>query len=162
MTVFDYLVLFVLVCSILISTMNGLVREGLSLFGWIVAFLAANAFGESLAKLLPESLTGNAVRLIVAYVALFIGVRLLTMLLGKVLEGLIKAGGLTVADRGLGGLFGLARGIVIVMVVVLLCGMTAVPQQPFWKNALLSPLAEAGARTIKPFLPVSFARQIRF
>lgn len=162
MTVFDYLVLFVLICSILISTMNGLVKEALSLFGWIVAFLTANEFGEPLAKLLPDSLTDNTVRLIVAYVALFIGVRLLTMLLAKVLEGLIKAGGLTVADRGLGGLFGLARGVVMVMVVVLLCGMTAIPQQPFWKDALLSPLAETGAQTIKPFLPVSFARQIHF
>ncbi len=148
MTVFDYLVLFVLICSILISTMRGLVKEGLSLFGWIVAFIVANAYGEPLATLLPDSVSGQTTRLIVAYVALFLGVKLLTMLLAKVLEGLVKAGGLTVADRGLGGLFGLARGIVIVLAVVLLCGMTGVPQQPFWKNALLSPLAETAARTV--------------
>lgn len=142
--------------------MNGLVKEGISLFGWIAAFLVANAYGEPLARLLPDSLSGNTLRIIVAYVALFIGVRLLTWLLGKVLEGLVKAGGLTVADRGLGGLFGLARGLVIVLAAVLLCGMTAVPQQPFWKNALFSPLAETAARTVKPFLPDGFARQIRF
>lgn len=142
--------------------MRGLVKEALSLLGWIAAFIVANAYGESLATLLPDSLSGNTLRLIVAYVALFIGVRLLTMLLAKVLEGLVKAGGLTVADRGLGGLFGLARGMVMVLAAVLLCGMTAVPQQPFWKNALFSPLAETAARTVKPFLPTSFARQIRF
>lgn len=142
--------------------MRGLVKEALSLLGWIVAFIVANAYGEQLATLLPDSVSGAPLRLIVAYVALFIGVRLLTMLLAKVLEGLVKAGGLTVADRGLGGLFGLARGMVIVLAVVLLCGMTAVPQQPFWKNALFSPLAETAARTVKPFLPNSFARQIRF
>lgn len=142
--------------------MRGLVKEALSLLGWIAAFIVANAYGEQLAVLLPDSLSGSTLRLIVAYVALFIGVRLLTMLLAKVLEGLVKAGGLTVADRGLGGLFGLARGMVIVLAVVLLCGMTAVPQQPFWRNALFSPLAETAARTVKPFLPTSFARQIRF
>lgn len=162
MTAFDYIVLFVLICSVLISMMNGLVKEAISLLGWVLAFVAANSYGEPLAKLLPESLSGTATRLIVAYLVLFIGVRLLTWLLGKVLEGLVKAGGLTIADRGLGGIFGLARGMVIVLAVVLLCGMTAVPQQPFWRNALLSPMAETAARTVKPFLPSSFARQIRF
>lgn len=162
MTIFDYLVLFVLVCSILISTMRGLVKEVLSLLGWVIAFIVANAFGEPLAQLLPASISSNTMRLIIAFIALFIGVRLATMLLAKALEGLIKAGGLTVADRGLGGLFGLARGMVIVLAVVLLCGMTAVPQQPFWENALFSPLAETAARTVKPFLPNSFAQHIRF
>jgi len=162
LTIFDYLVLFVLVCSILISTMRGLVKEVLSLLGWVIAFIVANAFGEPLAQLLPASISSNTMRLIIAFIALFIGVRLATMLLAKALEGLIKAGGLTVADRGLGGLFGLARGMVIVLAVVLLCGMTAVPQQPFWENALFSPLAETAARTVKPFLPNSFAQHIRF
>jgi membrane protein required for colicin V production len=74
---------------------------------------------------------------------------------------LIEASGLSLADRGLGGLFGLARGVVIVLAAVILCSMTAIPQQPFWKDALLSPLAEAGARTLKPFLPAALAQHVR-
>ena len=141
---------------------NGLIKEGLSLFGWVAGFMAANAYGESLARMLPQSLSDKTARLIVAYVLLFVGVILLVMLLRKSLEGLIKAGGLSPVDRILGAIFGFVRGVVIVLVVVLLCGMTAVPQQPFWKKALLSPLAETGVRMIKPFLPYSFARQINF
>lgn len=162
MTIFDYLVLFVLICSVVISTMRGLVKEILSLLSWIVSFLVANAYGESLANLLPETIPGNSTRLIVAFVALFIGVRLLMKLLTMALDALIKASGLTLADRGLGGLFGLARGMVIVLAAVLLCGMTAIPQQAFWKNALLSPLAETGAHTVKPFLPGDVARHVHF
>ncbi|MBS1169933.1 MAG: CvpA family protein [Burkholderiaceae bacterium] len=161
MTIFDYLVLFVLICSIVISTMRGLVKEILSLVGWVVAFIVANAYGAALAPLLPASWSG-ALRLVVAYVALFIGVRLLMLLFGAAVAAMVKAGGLTVADRGLGGLFGLGRGMVIVLAVVLVCGMTAIPQQPFWKNALFSPLAETAARTVMPFLPGSFVRQVRF
>jgi membrane protein required for colicin V production len=78
------------------------------------------------------------------------------------LDAVIKAAGLTLADRGLGGLFGFARGVVIVLAAVLLCGMTAVPQQPFWKNALLSPLAESAAMTVIPLLPGDLAHRIRF
>lgn len=162
MTIFDFLVLFVLACSIVISTMRGLVKEMLSLLGWVVAFIVANTYGAALAPLLPQALTGSTMRLIVAYVALFIGVRLLMMLFGAAVSAVVKAAGLTVVDRGLGGLFGLARGIVIVLAAVLLCGMTGIPQQSFWKNALFSRLAETAALTVKPFLPDNFARQIKF
>ncbi len=162
MTIFDYLVVFVLICSIVISTLRGLVKEILSLLSWVVAFMIANAFGEDLAKLLPEMIPGAATRLIVAFIALFIGVRLLMMLLSMAADAMIKASGLSLADRGLGGLFGLARGLVIVLAVVLVCGMTAIPQQAFWKEALLSPLVETAAHTVKPFLPGDFAQHVRF
>jgi membrane protein required for colicin V production len=161
-TVFDFLVLFVLICSIVISTFRGLVKEVLSLLSWIVAFIVANAYGEDLASMLPDMISGNMMRLIVAFVALFVGVRLLMILLSLAIEALVKAGGLTIADRGLGGLFGLGRGIVIVLSVVLLCGVTSIPQQAFWKEALLSPLTETAALTVKPFLPGDIARHVNF
>jgi membrane protein required for colicin V production len=161
-TIFDYLVLFVLIASVIISTMRGLVKEMLSLLGWIVAFVIANAWGESLAGLLPDVIPGHATRLIVAFLALFIGVRLLMMLLIMAIDAVIKASGLSLADRGLGGLFGLARGFVLVLAGVLVCGMTAIPQQAFWKDALLSPLAETAARTVKPFLPGEVGQHVKF
>jgi membrane protein required for colicin V production len=161
-TIFDYLVIFVLLCSIVISTVRGLVKEMLSLLSWIVSFLVANAYGENLATMLPEAIPGQTTRLIVAFIALFIGVRLLMMLLTMAIDAIVKAAGLTVADRGLGGLFGLGRGLVIVLAAVLVCGMTALPKQDFWKGALLSPLAETAARTVKPFLPGDVARHVQF
>lgn len=162
MTIFDYLVLLVLICSVVISTLRGLIKEILSLLSWIVSFVVANAYGEELAKLLPDMVPGNSTRLIVAFIALFIGVRLLMMLITMAVDAVVKASGLTMADRGLGGLFGFARGLVLVLAAVLLCGMTAIPQQPFWKDAVLSPLAETAARTVKPYLPGEFARHVKF
>ena len=162
MTIFDYLVLFVLLASVVISTMRGLVKEILSLLGWVVAFVVANAYGATLAPMLPAVIPGEAVRLMVAFVALFLGVRILMGLLTLAVDALVQAAGLSLADRGLGGLFGLARGIVIVLFGVILCGMTSIPQQDFWKSALLSPMAETGARTVKPFLPAAFAQHVQF
>ena len=162
MTIFDYLVLFVLVSSVIISTLRGLVKEILSLLGWIVAFVVANAYGAALAPLLPEVIPGATARLIVAFIALFLGVRILMGLLTLAIGAVVEASGLGIADRGLGGLFGLARGIVIVLAGVILCGMTAIPQQPFWQQALLSPIAETGARTVKPFLPAALAQHVNY
>ncbi|MDP3668983.1 MAG: CvpA family protein [Telluria sp.] len=162
MTMFDYVVLFILAASVIISTLRGLVKEILSLVSWVVSFVLANAYSAQLAPLLPSMIPGEAVRLMVAFVALFLGVRILMGLLMLALDAVIKASGLSLADRGLGGLFGFARGIVIVLAGVILCGMTEIPGQPFWKDALLSPLAESGARTVKPFLPAALAQHVNY
>ncbi|MES3025646.1 MAG: CvpA family protein [Pseudomonadota bacterium] len=162
MTLFDYLVLFILTASVIISTLRGLVKEILSLVSWVVAFVLANAYSGALAPLLPELVPGEAVRLMVAFVALFIGVRILMGLLMMAVDALIKATGLSLADRGLGGLFGLARGIVIVLATVIVCGMTQIPEQPFWKDALLAPMAEEGVRTVKPWLPEALAKHVKY
>lgn len=160
MTLFDYLVLFILITSIIISTMRGLLKEILSLAGWIIAFLVANAYGVMLAELIPFA--SQAVRLITAFISLFIGVRLLMWFLIMAVDSIITASGLKLADRSLGSLFGFARGCVIVLALMLICGMTDLPQQLFWKHALLRPVVETAALTVKPFLPGTVAQHVRF
>lgn len=162
MTIFDYLVIFVLAASVIISMMRGLVKEVLSLAGWVVAFVVANAYAAALAQMLPPVVPGEVLRLILAFIALFIGVRILMGLLALALGALLDAGGLSIVDRLLGAVFGLGRGLVIVLAAVILCGMTSLPRQAFWKDALLSPLAETGARTVKPFLPAAMAQHVNF
>jgi membrane protein required for colicin V production len=161
-TIFDYLVIFVLVTSVIIGLARGLVKEVLSLAGWIVAFVIANAYAAWLAQMLPQAVPGEVLRLILAFIALFIGVRILMGLLALALGALLDAGGLSLIDRLLGAGFGIARGLVIVLAAVILCGMTSLPQQRFWKDALLSPYAEAGARMVKGFLPAAMAQHVNY
>ena len=162
MTIFDYLVIFVMVTSVIISLMRGLVKEVLSLAGWVVAFVVANAYAAALAVMLPPVVPGAVLRLILAFIALFIGVRILMGLLSMALGALLDAGGLSLFDRLLGAVFGVGRGLVIVLTAVILCGMTSLPQQDFWKDALFSPFAESGARLVKTFLPAAMAQHVNF
>lgn len=162
MTIFDYLVIFVMVTSVIISLLRGLVKEVLSLAGWVVAFVVANAYAAALAVMLPAVVPGAVLRLFLAFVALFIGVRILMGLLAMALGALLDAGGLSLLDRLLGAVFGVGRGLVIVLTAVILCGMTSLPQQDFWKDALFSPFAESGARIVKTFLPAAMAQHVNF
>ncbi|TFW18326.1 CvpA family protein [Duganella callida] len=162
MTIFDYLVIFVLAASVIISMMRGLVKEVLSLAGWVVAFVLANAYAAALAVMLPPVIPGEVLRLILAFVALFIGVKILAGLLAMVLGALLDAGGLSLLDRAAGAAFGLCKGLVIVLAAVILCGMTSMPQQDFWKHAVLSPYAEAGVHVLKPHLPAALAQHVNF
>jgi membrane protein required for colicin V production len=162
MTLFDYVVVFIIVSSVLIGLFRGLIKELISLVGWIVALVVANAYAGVLSDLLPAAIPGQTLRLIVAFIALFIGVRLLIMLLAMLLDSLIAATGLSMADRGLGAVFGLARGLVLVVTGVLVCGMTEIPRQEFWKNATLAPMAVSAAIAILPLLPDRVAQQVKF
>ncbi|WP_338849426.1 CvpA family protein [Massilia sp. W12] len=162
MTIFDYLVLFIMICSVVISVMRGLAKEVISVCGWVAAFVLANAFAAGFAEMLPDMIPGAILRLIAAFVILFISVRLLAWLLGLAVESMIEAGGMKPADRFLGMFFGATRGVLIVLTAVILFGMTAVPKQDFWKNATLSPLAESAALVMLPFLPGDLTRHVRF
>ena len=142
--------------------MRGLIKEVLSLSGWIIALFIANAYGEQVAEWMPEAVPGHAMRLMAGFVILFIGVRLLIALLSIAIDAVLKATGISIVDRGFGAMFGLARGLVIVLAAVLACGMTAIPQQPFWKNAVFSSAAENAARVAKPYLPGTLANHVKF
>jgi membrane protein required for colicin V production len=162
MTAFDYVLLAILAASIVISLLRGLVKEVLSLIAWLAAFVVANRYGADFAALLPESIPGGTVRLVAAFLILFVGTLLLASLLNRAIAHIIDASGLKVVDRGLGGLFGLARGLLIVMTLVILAGFTDLPKQPVWRDALLVGVTESAVRIVKPWLPDDWARHVNY
>lgn len=161
MTIFDYLVLLVLGLSVAIGVLRGFVSEAGALVAWIVAYLVASAYAVPFAAML-DAVPGATARLVVAFVVLLIGTRLLMGLVNMAVSALVKATGLSPLDRGLGAVFGLLRGVVIILAVVTVCAMTSVPRQPFWKNAMLRPYVEGTARAVKPLLPEALARHVRY
>jgi membrane protein required for colicin V production len=82
--------------------------------------------------------------------------------IGLVLARAVRAIGLGFLDRLLGGLLGIARGVLIVIVFVLIAGVTTVPRQDWWQNAALSgPLAVA-ALSLRPWLPRAWAERLDY
>jgi membrane protein required for colicin V production len=162
MTAFDYVVLVILAGSVVMSALRGLVKEVLSLLAWLAAVAAAGLYGGWMAQMLPDAFPSPALRQAAGYATMFFGTLMLAGLVNAMIGVLVRAAGLSLADRGLGGLFGLARGVLIVMVLVVLAGYTALPQQPVWKNAALSPLFETAVRTAKPMLPAEAAAYVRY
>lgn len=162
MTVFDYVVIAILGLSILLSVIRGLVREVLALLAWVVAFLAANFFAGPLATLLPAGISNVEVRLLLGFAGAFIVVLLSMSLLAMFASRLVKSAGLGVEDRVLGSVFGLARGMLVVLVLVMLAGLTSLPKQPVWREAVLSKPLESFAGRVKVWLPGGFSQRITY
>ncbi|SHH88203.1 CvpA family protein [Pollutimonas bauzanensis] len=157
MTSFDYIVLAILGVSALLGLLRGLVKEVLSLIAYVVAFLAGIWWGPTVSIWLAPYIDNSLLRTALAYGAVFIIVLLLVGLLNITLATLIAKTGLTPADHGLGALFGLLRGTLVVLALVALAGYTDLPKEPWWQDAKLSRATIQGIQQIKLLLPPSLS-----
>ena len=162
MTLFDYVVLSIVGASVIISVMRGFAREVLALAGWVLAFVAANALSGTVARWFAPVIPEGSLRALTAFVAVFVVTLIAASLIALAVSRLLKGSGLGLEDRLLGGCFGLARGVLIVMLIVLLAGLTALPRQPAWSDAMLSPPLEALAGAVKPWLTHAVSRYISY
>lgn len=162
MTVLDYVVIGIVCVSVVLSVMRGFVREVLGLVGWIAAFVAAVTLSGPVADVMVSNIPDERLRAIAAFLGVFFLTLLLMAFIAWGFSRVLKSAGLGLEDRVLGGVFGLARGLVIVMILVLLAGLTSLPKQPMWTNAALSPPLEAMAKDMKPWLPKTLARYITY
>jgi len=161
-TVVDIIVIAILGISIAFGAWRGLVREVLALVAWVAAFLIANLLAPDAAKLLPRAMANEELRLLVSFVVVFIAALVGLSVLAILASKLVRIIGLGPSDRVVGGLFGLVRGLLVVMILVLLAGLTTVPRQPMWRNAILSAPLEAFAGYIKAWLPSDLSKRIRY
>jgi membrane protein required for colicin V production len=162
MTSFDYAVIAIVGLSLLIGLLRGAVKEVFSLAGWVVAILLANRFAAELAALMKPMLDNPPLAMISAYILIVLACLLVATLLKLAVSELIKAVGLGTVDRLLGVLVGAARGVLIVLILVLAAGMTTLPQAPFWRNATSSKWFETFAIAVKPWLPRELAKRVQF
>ena len=157
MTSFDYITLAILCVSAILGLLRGLMKEVLSLIAYIAAFIAAVWWGPRVSVWIASYIDNGLLRTAAAYAAVFIVVLLLVGLLNITLGTLLKKTGLTPADHGLGALFGLLRGALIVLVLVAAAGYTELPQEPWWRDARLSPGAVQAVQHVKRMLPASLS-----
>ncbi|HEU0234480.1 MAG TPA: CvpA family protein [Gallionella sp.] len=160
MTGFDFAVMAILLVSLLFGLWRGLVYEVLSLMGWPVAFVLSKLFAGNVAPMMPGA--QETIRITLAYAVVFVAALIVWGLLAWLLSRLVKAVGLGWLDRVLGGLFGVLRGGLVILVLVWLAGMTAVPEQPFWRAAQMSKTAEDAALLTKVWLPDNIAQRVRY
>jgi len=116
----DLVILAALALSLIFGFMRGFVREAFSLVGWVLAILIARWFNEPVSAWLAQWVGTPSVRLVMSYGTLFFGTLLACGLLGQALSLAVRAGGLSLSDRVLGGVFGVARGILIVLIALML------------------------------------------
>ena len=162
MTVFDYVFLSILALSAAIGMWRGLVSEIMAVVAWVVALVAAWRYNEEAARVFVGLIAEPMWRQVAGGALVVIGVLILAALLRYLLRQLLKAAGLGATDRFFGAIFGIARGLLVAFVVVLIGGLAGVSREPWWTQALFSPPMETAVIAAKPWLSGVVADKIRF
>jgi membrane protein required for colicin V production len=162
MTAFDLIVIGIVGLSAVFAFWRGLVRVVMSLVGLVAAVLAAIHFSPWASNLLLVVSDNAVTRYMAAFALIFIAVALIFALLGWMLSKAVRAVGLGFIDRLLGAVFGVARGVLIVVVGVLFAGLTTLPRQEWWQNAAFAPPLVIAALSLRPWLPAALAQRLDY
>ena len=161
MTVFDYVFLLILVVSVFISVVRGLVREVLSLLSWVGAFVVAKYGAPVVADWLSGFIAHPKIRIGFSFVLVMVASVMLFSLLSLQVAKLVKMTGLKGTDRALGAFFGLARGVLVAVVLVLVASLTPLPQQRYWQDAFFRYPLETMASWMQPRLPYTVQERMK-
>jgi len=138
MTQVDTLILAVIAMSSAFGVWRGFIKETLSLLSWIAALLVSRVYTESLAGLLESLIDNPSVRYVTAFSVLFVLIIMLGTALNHFMSKLLVVTGLKTLDRLLGAVFGVARGTVIVLVVLFILNVF-VSGSEWWQQSTLIP-----------------------
>jgi len=158
----DVAIIIIVTLSALISVLRGFVKEALSLVAWVLAFWVAFTFHQNLATILSEYIDTPSLRLISAFALLFVVTLIIAALVNNLISTLVKKSGLTGTDRMLGVIFGIARGTVIVAILVLMAGLTQLPADPWWQDSIFIKHFQEMAIWLKSFLPEDIAANFKY
>lgn len=162
MTAFDYVILAIIALSVVLGWWRGFVYELLSLFGWMAAYFVARLFAPEIAHYVPDAVASAGAKTAVAYACLFIVTLIVSGIVAWSLSKLVKFVGLGWMDGIMGAGFGVLRGVLLVLILVLLAGLTSLPRQPFWRDAWSSQSLQKVALFTKDFLPEDVAKKVTY
>jgi membrane protein required for colicin V production len=99
---------------------------------------------------------------VAAFVAVFVATLIVTTLLSALVTKFVKVSVLHGLDRWLGALFGLLRGLVIVIALAMVAGLTPLPRSADWKGSALGYSLAQTVIQLKPWLPPAFANRLKY
>ena len=137
----DFSIIGIIALSALVSVARGFVKEAMSLVIWVAAFAVAMTFKEVVADMLVNFIALASMRQLAAWAGLFVGTLLLGAMVNFLLGKLVSSTGLSGTDRTLGLVFGVFRGLLVVLaIVIILPKAVPVEQDPWWIASSLIPL----------------------
>ncbi|HLH09422.1 MAG TPA: CvpA family protein [Terriglobales bacterium] len=138
MSLADWLIVAAIVLSCAQAAAQGFFTEAFALAGTVVGFLLAAWEYPWISDSLLSSVNPRWVADIVGFFVIFIAVVLLAGIAGRITSWAVREAGLKWMDRFLGAVFGLLRGLLVVIVVCLATAAFA-PGARWLSNSSMAP-----------------------
>lgn len=145
----DYAIVITCVASAVFGLWRGFVKEAFSLVTWLAAIFIAWKFAWVLEPMLGEWIAEPGLKLWASRAAILVLVLIAGGLLGWLVRALVHTTGLGGMDRLLGGVFGFARGVLIVGLAVIGLELAGLDQDPWWQSSGLRPWSTRVAEGVR-------------
>ena len=152
MAAFDLIVIVALFASVLLGCLRGFVYEAITLLGWVMAFLLARWFAPEVAQWFKGAINNELLCMALAFGLIFIVVLFLNGIVAFALKAAFSQGALRPADRSLGGLFGVLRGVICLLVLTLFVHIFQWQSESWWAESKSALLFDEAMEVSKPFL----------
>ena len=149
----DLVIIGIIVLSALISLIRGFVKESISLVTWVVAGLLALRYYGPMADLLEPFINSVTLRQWIGGGILFVATLIVGAIVNFIVSQLVSKTGLSGTDKTLGVIFGGARGVLIVTMVVLLAGLTPMPEASWWQDSVMIEFFQQLAEWVRGVIP---------
>ena len=157
---------FVIIGIIFTYTIKGLLHgfrmELFALVSWLMATIVGLIFCNKFSVYLDQTISNTIPKLTTAFILLF----LITLIVGSLIRMLlgtsIKKLKLRLIDHLGGIILSGARGMFLVVLLVMLAGLTHLPEDSWWKESRLLPSYQICAIWIRDHIPSALAEHIHY
>jgi len=156
MPIVDILIAIAIALSVIVGVVRGFIKEAISITALLVAIWAALYFGSSVGNVSESWLSSEELQTWFGRILVFAIVLSIGGLLGWGISKLVRLSVLSGLDRLLGGLFGTARGILLVALAVLAGQFAGFDNDAWWLKSKLIPYLEVVADWIKVMAPQGY------
>ncbi|MCW8957209.1 MAG: CvpA family protein [Gammaproteobacteria bacterium] len=162
MTLIDFAIVLIISILLVLGLVWGFVKIAMALGTWVAASIISFSFAPNLAASLLSSIENPAMRLAIAMGILFVLTIMLGALVSFMARQLITKTGLTGLDRVLGMGIGASLGMIVVIGLVFVAGLTPAPQYEWWESSVLVGRFEHLAMWLQSYLPNDVAKYFRY
>lgn len=141
--------------------MRGFATEATLLIGWVLAFAVGLIFCQGLSLHLRSLVASVPIRMGLSFVFLFFLTLIVARLLRSLLRQWLAASGAG-SGRLTGMIFGSARGLLMITILVVLAGITNVPDTAWWRKSELIPPFQSVALWLKGQIRSGIAAQLAY
>ena len=158
----DFVILALVAISAIIGLLRGFVLEVFSVATWLVAIWVGLSFSREFSGYLESLISLPSARMAASFAVLFFVTLMLGGLLGSLLAQIVSKTGLSGSDRFAGLVFGIGRGMLVVSVLVMLAGLTPLPDDPWWRESQLIEPFQNLALWLRSSIPAGMAGYIAY
>jgi len=150
----DYILIGLILLSVAAGFLRGFFREAMSLATWLLAGLIGLKFGHVFMGLFESYLASPVLQLWAGRLTMFLIVLISGLLASHLIQALLDSSGLSGTDRLLGMVFGFARGVLLVGLLVIMAEGLEVDREDWWGESQLLPYFTRVTEAMREWLDV--------